>query len=278
MAEEYSNVAQLFSELATRLRSFPVPNASNSPNQTNNSNSVTQTTPIPNVLNSSTNSVNETAVVTASRASTSSRTHNELQTLFPHHFTSTSSQRNTSGSSSRKRRKNNQHNGKNNKKSNVKCLTRKFVCLSDKDQQEVPEREEMRELLVHGLGEIKVAIPEDANEKAIRDILIESFPKLKDSGGFELMYTECRKKDLSVIPPGPDGISMKYLASFIAQGKIYVRPIQQDLSIEEDEVEAVEVEKEQCMNCCLMVDIHLLREHHQICTEDEIQPTGTTVF
>jgi hypothetical protein len=57
--------------------------------------------------------------------------------------------------------------------------------------------------------------------------------------------------------------------------KIYVRPIQQDLPIEEDEIEAVEVEKEQCMNCCPMVDIHLLREHHQICTEDEIQPTST---
>ncbi len=273
MAGEYSNVAQLFSELATRLCSFPVPSTLNSSNQMNNNNSVAQTTP--NVLNSSTNSVtNETAVVTTNRASTSSRTHNELQTLFPHHFSTTSGQRNNSGSSSRKRRKNNQHNGKNIKKSNVKCLTRKFVCLSDKDQQEVPEREEMRELLVHGLGEVKVTIPEDANEKPIRDKLIETFPKLKDSGGFELMYVECRRKDLSVIPPGPDGLSMKYLASFIGQGKIYVRPIQQDLPIE-DEVEAVGVEKEQCMNCCLMVDIHLLREHHQICTEDEIQPTST---
>ena len=42
----------------------------------------------------------------------------------------------------------------------MKCLTRKFVCLSDKDQQEVPECEEMRELLIHGLGEVKVTITE----------------------------------------------------------------------------------------------------------------------
>ena len=102
--------------------------------------------------------------------------------------------------------------------------------------------------------------------------LIETFPKLKDSGGFELIR---RKKDRSVIPPGPDGLSMKYLASFIAQGKIYVRPIQQDLPIEgEEDIGGVEVEKEKCINCNLMVDIHLLREHRQICTEDEIQPTG----
>ena len=74
------------------------------------------------------------------------------------------------------------------------------------------------------------------------------------------MYVECRKKDLSVIPAGPDGLSMKYLASFIAQGKIYVRPIQQDLPIEgEKDIGGVEVEKEKCINCNLMVDIHLLR-------------------
>ena len=280
MAEEYSNVAQLFNELAYRLRSLPVQNPSNSTNQTNNSNSITPTTS--NVLNSPTNSVtnqSETAVIVANQASTStsSRVHNELQTLFPHHFTSTSSQRNNSGSSSRKRRKNNPHNAKNSKKSNVKCLTRKFVCLSDKDQQEVPEREEMRELLVHGLGEIKVAIPEDANEKAVRDKLIETYPKLKNIGGFELMYVETRRKDLNVIPPGPDGLSMKYLAPFIGQGRIFIRPIQQDISIEEDEIEAVGIAKEQCMNCLLMVDIHLLRQHYQICTEDEIKPTGTVL-
>ena len=106
MAGEYSNVAQLFSELATRLRSFPVPSTSNSSNQTNN-NSVAQTTP--NVLNLSTNCVtNETAVVTTN---------------------------------------------------------------------------------------------------------------------LELMYVECRRrKDLSVIPPGPDGLSMKYLASFIGQGKYMFVP------------------------------------------------------
>ena len=184
-----------FNEIANRLRSFPVPNSAN---QTNNINSVTQASPT--VVNSSTYSILSESASHASTSSMVSRTNNKLQTLFPHHFTSTSSQRNSSDSSSlRKRRKNNQHNRKDSKKSSVKCLTRKFVCLSDKDQQEVPEREEMRELLIHGLGEVKVAIPEDANEKARN--------KLKDSGGFELMHVECRKKDLSVIPPGPDGLS-----------------------------------------------------------------------
>ena len=76
----------------------------------------------------------------------------------------------------------------------MKCLARKFVCLSDKYQQDVPEREEMRELLVQGLGEVKGIIPQEANEKAIRDKLVETFPKLKEGGGLELMYEECTKK------------------------------------------------------------------------------------
>ena len=38
------------------------------------------------------------------------------------------------------------------------------------------------------------------------------------------MYVKLRRRDLLVIPPGPDGLSMKYLASFVGQGKTYVRP------------------------------------------------------
>ena len=38
------------------------------------------------------------------------------------------------------------------------------MCLADKEQQEVPDREfeEQRELLVAGLGEVKVAVPKKA--------------------------------------------------------------------------------------------------------------------
>lgn len=35
------------------------------------------------------------------------------------------------------------------------------------------------------------------------------------------MYTEPRKRDLHVSPPGPNGVTMKYLATFIGQGKIF---------------------------------------------------------
>ena len=81
MAEEYSNVAQIFSEIANRLRSFPVPNSAN---QTNNINSVTQASPT--VVNSSTNSILNESASHVSTSSMVSRTHNELQTLFPHHL------------------------------------------------------------------------------------------------------------------------------------------------------------------------------------------------
>ena len=35
----------------------------------------------------------------------------------------------------------------------------KICVFRDKEQQEVPGREEQRELLVAGLGEVKVAVP-----------------------------------------------------------------------------------------------------------------------
>jgi hypothetical protein len=159
-------------------------------------------------------------------------------------------------------------NGTSTGKLKAKSLTRKFVCLADKEQVEAPDREEQRNLLVAGLGEVKVAIPEDANENNVRDLLIETFPKVEESGGFELMYAETRSRDLLVIPPGPDGLSTKYLASFIGQGKIYIRPIQQDLPLNED-MSTVVTRQEECRNCHAMIDLVCLRDHHEICTQDK---------
>ena len=60
-----------------------------------------------------------------------------------------------------------------------------------------------------GLGEVKISVPEESNEMEIRDLVVETFPKLIDAGGFELMYAEPRKRDLRIIPPGPNGLTIK---------------------------------------------------------------------
>ena len=105
--------------------------------------------------------------------------------------------------------------------------------MSDKDQSETPDAEEQRELLMTGLKEVKISVPKESNEMEIRDLIMETYPKLIDAGGFELVYAEPRKRDLRIITPGPNGLTIKYIVSFIGQGKIFVRPIQENLLLEQ---------------------------------------------
>ena len=267
MADDLSTAARIFSELATRLRNSPLGNVNSifsSTESTSTALTTSRTAENSPILPSS----STTSVVPNT---SSARAHSELQTLFPHHFTSNSGSANCSRNrsfNSRKRKRNVQQSSSNKCTSKAKTITRKFVCLADKEQYDVPDREEQRELLVSGLGEVKVAVPENAKEKDVRHLLTEIFPKLKDSGGFELMYVESRSKELLLIPLGPDGLSMTYIASFIGQGKIYIRPIQQDLPLNDDG--APPVTQEECKNCHAMVDLINLREHYKQCrTNDE---------
>ena len=84
-----------------------------------------------------------------------------------------------------------------------KTVTRKFVCLADKTQADVPTVQEKRELFQGGLGEKKIALPVDGEFPRLHAVLVDSFPRLADAGGFELMYAEPGKRDLNVIPTGP---------------------------------------------------------------------------
>lgn len=264
MAEELANAARILSRAATRLASH-------------------------SAVSPSPSSVPSLSTSTPTETSSQSRADSELQTLFPHHFTSGNSIGNAaagnaaaggranfrSRSSQRKRKRNG------NQVPKTKTVTRKFFCLADKEQLESPDREEQRELLSAGLGEVKVTVPENADEKDVRDILLKTFPKLKDAGGFELMYVETRKRDLLLIPVGPDGLTMKYLTSFIGQGKVFVRPIQQDLLLDRIAPSQAQgstypvVNKAKCRYCQCELDISFLREHLSTCSSNNLNtPTN----
>lgn len=205
----------------------------------------------------------------------SSRMDRELGTLFPHHFQPSSS-RNYASNFPRKSRKRKASEASSKAKKG-KAIVRKFICLSDKDQSETPDAEEQRELLMAGLGETKIFVPEESNEPEIRDLIMETFPRLQGAGGFELMYAEPRKRDLNVIPPGPNGLTMKYLATFVGQGKIYVRPIQEDLALESSPLVQmnVQVKKERCKRCLALLDVYALREHYATCSKQENSSKST---
>ena len=101
-------------------------------------------------------------------ASGSSRVEMELKSLFPHNFhqPSNTSSRLNATLNNPLRGKKRKAKGSEGKTKKCKIITRKFLCLSDMDQSEIPDAEEQRELLMAGLGEVKISVPEESNENS----------------------------------------------------------------------------------------------------------------
>ena len=60
---------------------------------------------------------------------------------------------------------------------------------------------------------------------------MDAFPQLKDAGGYELLrVSEDDRRTLETIPAPPYGYSVEYLKECVHQAKIYIRPIQKNLS------------------------------------------------
>ena len=137
--------------------------------------------------------------------------------------------------------------------------------MADKSQTDVPTVQEKRELFLGGLGEKKIALPVDGEFPRLHALLVDSFPRLSDAGGFELMYTEPGKRDLHLIPTGPQGNTVAYISQFIGQGRVYIRPIQCNIDITADQVHTdPTVFEEICNSCLQFVSMDKLREHMKV--------------
>ena len=115
------------------------------------------------------------------------------------------------------------------RKTKVPTWTHTFVCLANKDQECIPEASERAELHLAGLGEKKIQLSTDSDANAIHFELLEQFPKLSGGGGYELLRSE-RGQKLLTVPAS--GYTVSYLKTVAHSAKIYVRPLQRDLSIE----------------------------------------------
>ena len=64
--------------------------------------------------------------------------------------------------------------------------------------------------------------------------LEESYPKLKESGGFEILRRGPSPSELTLIPPPPSGYTVKFLrdSAGLGQAIAFVRPLQCNLSRE----------------------------------------------
>ncbi len=119
--------------------------------------------------------------------------------------------------------------------------THKYVCLSSTDVNRVPTSQLEKLVLEEaGLGEKTVTIPDvSCTPEEFRCILLEAFPKLDRGGGFELLRCKPQSRELMLIGPRIS-CCPNLLKRQVCNGKVYIRPIQRDLSLEGVTVEEVE--------------------------------------
>ena len=114
-----------------------------------------------------------------------------------------------------------------------------MVCLSDTSDSRVPTSVAAREVLLEaGLGEKRVVIPDvDMEAKDFFRVIVEHFPKLDGCGGFELLKCISNSRNLEVISP-KIASSPKLLKAIVGTSKIYIRPIQKNLDLDESALDS----------------------------------------
>lgn len=119
-------------------------------------------------------------------------------------------------------------------KSNIVTWTHTWVCLSSVSDDTVPDSTDRITLQLAGLGEKHFPLDTSATAQEMYDALEFLFPKLKEAGGFELLRaSESGAKDPEVVCIPDGGYTIDYLKAVVHNAKLYIRPLQTDLSLEQ---------------------------------------------
>ena len=138
----------------------------------------------------------------------------------------------------------------------------------------VPTAAEKQILFKAGLGLKKIKFDIDDDEEAVMKKItsaesdsneLTGFPKLRDCGGFELIRCVANCRELVLIE-GSWGVR-ELKANVGAQAKIYLRPIQKNLSTEPLAAEKTSKVKEICLSCNKEFFVHELRRHSFVCAD-----------
>ena len=83
----------------------------------------------------------------------------------------------------------------------------------------------------------------DSDGQDIYSELSFQYPSLRDGGGFELLRVPEGGKRLEIIAAPPSGYTVPYLRAVVHHAKVFVRPLQHDLSLDLVQEEVI------LMNC-----------------------------
>lgn len=116
-------------------------------------------------------------------------------------------------------------------------------------------------------------LPENSSAGELHEMVQATFPKLYEAGGYEFLHAEPSSRRLKAIAPGPNGYTMEYLKQFVGQGRIYIRPIQSNLDIDDVVIPAkMSVPDEFCQQCYKFFPMNELRQHLDVCVPFDAQP------
>ena len=115
--------------------------------------------------------------------------------------------------------------------------TRTFVCLASSSSSQLPTPAERVTLALNNLGEKKIEFPRNGNGTQVHQCIVEQFPQL-DHRGYSILRTTSesgRSRDLMQIPMPSAGFSVDYLKSVLGQAKAYLRPLQGNIPLKDNE-------------------------------------------
>ncbi|XP_068731710.1 uncharacterized protein [Montipora capricornis] len=158
--------------------------------------------------------------------------------------------------------------------------THTFICLGRMRDNEVPSNGYKTQLSNASLGEKKITFEKKSSCNHFHEKLLESYPKLKEGGGYELMRTKFRSTSkLEILQPkGNAGHNVLDLKEMVASARIYVRPLQNDLSLEQIEHASLSSDTgplEMCVKCGIRIQLSTMRQHMQDCGGGSVASTSS---
>ena len=112
-----------------------------------------------------------------------------------------------------KRNKGGSQKGRSSKKKRVPTWTHTFVCLANTDDDITPGSKYRSSLQLAGLGEKRLSLDLYADTRELHDEILFNFPKLVDSGGYDLLRssTSGPGKEMEIISQPGDGYTVETL-------------------------------------------------------------------
>ena len=116
----------------------------------------------------------------------------------------------------------------------VKQWRKDCICLRDCEQTWKPSSEEKIELARMGLGlKSNVTFNNEGDGQYIHNVIMKEFPVLASCGGYTLLRLAENSHSMVEIEGPDNGMTVQYLKDILNQAKLYIRPLQKDITNED---------------------------------------------